>query len=140
MKTKLTILLCSILISVTASSCGVIFGGSKYNATIIAKNHPNADIYVNGEKTGKGTATGTYHRNRPLEVKVKDGNCKEYTKTYHKIFRTGNFILSVISWGIIGIGVDLGTGAAYKPDHRGEPSITKVNDKNYTFTVEPECN
>ena len=29
--------------------------------------------------------------------------------------------------GIIGIGVDLGTGASYKPDHNNDPNIKKLN-------------
>ena len=61
-------------------------------------------------------------------------------KNFDNTFRTGNFILSVLSWGVLGIGVDLGTGAAYKPDHRNDPSIEKLSDKTYRFTVEyPEC-
>lgn len=129
-----------ILVSITLNSCGVMFGGSRYNGTIIAKDHPDAEIYVNGEKAGVGTVTGTYYRNRPLEVKIKDEGCEDYTKKYEKVFRGGNFALSVITWGLLGIAVDLGTGAAYKPDHRNEKSITKQNDKDYTFTVEhPDC-
>ena len=129
------------LLSITFQSCGVMFGGSRYNATIIAKDHPNAEIYVNGEKSGTGQVQGSYYRNRPLEVKIKEDGCEEYKKTYHEVFRTGNFILSAFTWGLLGIGIDLGTGASFKPDHRGEPSITKKNDKDYIFNIEhPNCN
>jgi hypothetical protein len=31
--------------------------------------------------------------------------------------------------GIIGIGVDLGTGASYKPDHNGNINIDKLSIK-----------
>ncbi len=130
----------TIVISMTMNSCGVMFGGSRYNATIIAKNHPNAEIYVNGEKSGTGTVKGTYYRNRPLEVKIKEDGCEEHKKTYHEVFRTGNFILSAFTWGLLGIGIDLGTGAAFKPDHRREASITKKNSKNFVFNIEhPDC-
>ena len=139
---KRALVFASILsMSILVSSCGVIFGGSRYNATIIAKDHPNAKIYVNGENIGTGTATGTYYRNRPLTVQLRDEGCENHQKTFDKAFRTGNFILSILGFGIIGIGVDLGTGAAYKPDHRNDAAITKQSDKEYTFTVEyPECN
>lgn len=140
MKKTNLLLICMVLLSLSFTSCGVMFGGSKYNAKIIAKDLPNASIYVNGEKAGNGVVTNSYHRNRPLEIEIQQEGCEDYKKTYHKTFRTGNFILSAISWGIIGIGIDLGTGASYKPDHKGEPSITKLSDKDYTFTVEhPKC-
>jgi hypothetical protein len=125
MKKRILFFASILLMSLLLNSCGIMFGGSKYNATITAKNHPNAQIYVNGEKAGTGTVTNSYYRNRPLEIELKQDGCKEYKKTYRKVFRTGNFILSAISWGIIGIGIDLGTGASYKPDHKGEAGITK---------------
>ncbi|WP_025741511.1 hypothetical protein [Aquimarina pacifica] len=140
MKKRSLFLATMILISITMNSCGVMFGGSKYNATIVAKNHPNADIYVNGEKAGKGSVNASYYRNRPLEVKLKHEDCEEHKKTYHSVFRTGSFMLSAFSWGLLGMFIDLGTGAAHKPDHNGESSVIKKNDKDYTFNVEyPEC-
>ena len=39
-------------------------------------------------------------------------------------------------WGVAGVAVDLGTGAAFKPDHKKDPSIKKVNEKYYVFTVD----
>ncbi len=140
MKNKNLIFAGVIMISMSMNSCGVMFGGSKYNGTIIAKNHPDAEIYVNGEKAGIGTVSGSYYRNKPLTVAIKSEGCEPHEKTYTSVFRSGNFILSAITWGLIGIGVDMGTGAAYKPNHKGEADINKENDKNYTFTVElPNC-
>ncbi|WP_281990559.1 hypothetical protein [Aquimarina aggregata] len=138
---KRSLFFASILtVSITLNSCGVMFGGSRYNGKIIVKDHPNAEIYVNGEKAGVGTASGTYYRNRPLDVEIKQEGCEDHKKTYQKVFRTGNFILSTITWGLIGIGVDLGTGASYKPDHKNDQSITKQSDKDYTFTIDnPDC-
>lgn len=126
--------------ALSMTSCGVMFGGSKYAAEISVENHPNADIYVDGNKIGTGNAHGLFSRNRVLNVQVKENGCEPKTQTFDKSFRTGNFILSVISWGIIGIGVDLGTGAAYKPAHNSNPNIQKISDKNYKFTVDySEC-
>ena len=140
MKAKFRIIPIVCLFCLSLNSCGVMFGGSRYNATIVAKDHPNAEIYVNGEKEGKGKITKLYKRDQPLKVELKEEGCQSKTKNFDNTFRTGNFILSVISWGILGIGVDLGTGASYKPDHRHNSGIEKINDKDYRFTVEySEC-
>ena len=135
MKRSLTPLL-AILTLFVGNSCGVMFGGSRYNASIVAKDAPSAEIIVNGTKAGEGTVSGNYRRNRELNVEVRYPDATTVAKTFDYDFRVGNFILSVLSWGIIGLGVDLGTGAAYKPDHRNDPAIERVTDKNYVFTIE----
>lgn len=132
----------ALLLSMTFlfNSCGVMFGGSKYQGTIIAKDHPNAEIYVKGQKLGNGQATALFPRNEELTVELKEPGCETKTQTFKRAFRTGNFILSVFSWGLIGLGVDLGTGASYKPDHVHNPAVKKVNTKDFTFTVDgPVC-
>lgn len=136
MKKSITFIAIAILISASMTSCGVMFGGSKYQGTIEVKNHPNAEIYVDGQKLGSGTTTNLFPRNKELVVTVEKDGCQPKTQTFNKSFRTGNFILSALSWGIAGIGVDLGTGAAYKPDHNGNPSIQKISTKNFNFQVD----
>jgi hypothetical protein len=127
-------------LSFTLSGCGVMFGGSKFSGSIVAKDHPNAQIYVNGNNIGKGTAIGLYPRNRPLTVELRQEGCENRTQTFDNTFRTGNFILSLVMWGLVGVAVDLGTGASYKPDHKSNPAIEKMSDKNYTFTIDyPGC-
>ncbi|AJW61768.1 hypothetical protein VO54_00279 [Elizabethkingia miricola] len=133
---KIIFLAITAITVLSLNSCGVIFGGSKYSGTINVKDHPNADIYVNGNKLGVGQATKLFPRNKPLVVEVKQNDCEPKTQTFDKAFRTGNFILTVLGWGIIGIGVDLGTGASYKPDHNNDSNIKKLSDKNYTFDVD----
>jgi hypothetical protein len=113
-----------------------MFGGSKFSGSIIAKDHPNAQIYVNGNKIGQGSAIGLYPRNRPLTVELKQDGCENKTQTFDNTFRTGNFILSLLTWGLVGIAIDLGTGASYKPDHKSNPAIEKMSDKNFTFMVD----
>lgn len=126
--------------SLVFNSCGVMFGGSKYNGTIKVKDKPNAEIFVNGQKLGNGQATSLFSRDQPLVVEVKEEGCPTKTQTFDKSFRTGNFILSVFSWGLIGLAVDLGTGASYKPAHRSNSAIKKINDKDYEFEVDySEC-
>lgn len=141
MKKKITVIALSLSMLIFLNSCGVMFGGSRYEGTIVAKDHPNAQIYVDGQKMGNGQVTGLFPRNKALNVEMKEDGCDTKTQTFNNAFRTGNFILSVISWGLIGIGVDLGTGASYKPDHKNNPAIQKVSDKKYTFNVDySDCN
>ncbi len=112
-----------------------MFGGSRYNATIIAQGNPDADIYINGERMGQGQVTTLLKRDRPLKVELREEGCEPVVTNFENRFRTGNFILSALSWGILGIAVDLGTGAAYKPDHRNDPDIEKISTKDFRFTL-----
>ncbi len=124
------------LLSFLFTSCGVMFGGSRFNGSIIAKDHSRAKIYVNGNQIGQGSAIGAFPRNRPLTVELKQEGCDPKTQTFDNTFRTGNFILSLISWGLVGIVIDLGTGASFKPDHINNPAIQKMTTKNFIFTVD----
>lgn len=136
MKIKAIYFLLAILLSANLTSCGVMFGGSKYQGTIVAKDHPEADIYVDGQKLGTGETSKLFSRNKPLVVTLEEPGCQPQTQTFNNSFRTGNFIISTLSFGIIGIGVDLGTGASYKPDHKHNPSIEKLSNKNFNFNVD----
>ena len=139
MKKRISIAALLLSMSILLNSCGVMFGGSKYEGTIIAKDHPNAEIYANGKKLGNGQATALFPREKELTVELKEPGCETKTQTFKTSFRTGNFILSVLSWGLIGLIVDLGTGSSYKPD-RKNPAIEKKSTKEFTFTVDgPTC-
>jgi len=113
-----------------------MFGGSKFSGSILVKDHPNATISVNGNQIGTGSAVGLFPRNRPLAVELEQEGCETKTVTFNNTFRTGNFILSLFMWGLVGIAIDLGTGASYKPDHISNPSIERMSDKNYLFQVD----
>jgi hypothetical protein len=52
MKRIILLIAVAFVFSTSLTSCGVMFGGSKYQGTIIAKDHPDADIYVDGQKLG----------------------------------------------------------------------------------------
>jgi hypothetical protein len=129
-------LLLFVFISFLLSGCGVIFGGSRFTASIIAKDHPNAHVYVNGNDIGRGMAIGAFPRSRPLTIELRQKGCEPKTQTFDNKFRTGNFILSLFSWGIVGGLIDLGTGASFKPDHRHNPAIEKITTKNFVFVVD----
>lgn len=48
--------------------------------------------------------------------------------------------MSVVVWGVIGAAIDVGTGAAFKPDHMADPGILKLDLKKYAFKVDyPDC-
>jgi hypothetical protein len=113
-----------------------MFGGSRYNGTIVANGRPNADIYINGEKSGQGEVRRQFKRDQPLKVEIKEEGHETVTKNFYNTFRTGNFILSVFTWGLLGIAVDLGTGASYKPDHKNNHNVERINDKEYKFSIE----
>ncbi len=136
MKASALFLAVVFLFSLSLQSCGVMFGGSKFQGTVIAKDHPNAEIYVNGKKEGIGTAQDLFYRNQPLTVTIKDEGCKDEQRSFQSAFRTGNFVLSLVSWGLVGIIIDLGTGASYKPDHRLDDEIERDDIKNFSYTIE----
>jgi len=128
------------ILSVVSSSCGVIIGGSKYQGTIIAKDHPDAEIFVDGKKIGVGQAQLLVPRNKELAVTLKQEGCPDQTIVHNKSFRTGIFILSALTTGLIGVIIDTATGASYKPDHKDDKNITKLSEKNYEIQVEySEC-
>ena len=140
MRKHISIFLAITFVSFQLTSCGVMFGGSRFNGTFVADDRPNADIYINGEKVGQGEVTKLIKRDQPLKIELKEEGKETITKNYDNRFRTGNFILSALMWGILGIAVDLGTGASYKPDHVNDASITKVSDKEYKFSIPSEQN
>ena len=64
MKKRISFVALLLSMTVILNSCGVMFGGSKYQGTIIAKDHPNAEIFVDGKKLGNGQATALFPRNK----------------------------------------------------------------------------
>lgn len=129
-----------LMLSAICSSCGLMFGGSKFQGSIVAKDHPNATIYVNGSSIGKGAAMGLFPRNRPLTVELREEGCAAKSQTFNNTFRGGNFALSLVCWGLTGILVDLASGASFKPDHKHNPAVEKLSDKNFSFIVDySEC-
>jgi hypothetical protein len=138
-KASIFIFVIAISSSLLFSSCGVMFGGSKYQGKIIATNHPNATIYANGQKLGVGEASSLFDRDLPLRVELKEEGCETKSVVFDNKFRTGNFILSIFTFGLLGLAVDLGTGASYKPDHKRNPNVKKETNKNFTFNVDSDC-
>lgn len=118
------------------SSCGVIFGGGRFIGSIVVKEHPSASIKVNGRELGKGSVIGNFKRNRTLLVEVQEPGCEKQLMVYDFRFRTGNFVLSALTWGLPGIMIDLATGACFEPLHRVQPGVEKMSIKNFLFTID----
>ena len=117
-----------------------MFGGTKYAGSIHVKDHPKADIYVDGNKIGTGLAIQYFRRNQALTVEVRQDGCENKFQTFDKTLRTGNFILSAFAWGLAGIVVDIASGGAFKPNHKGNLAVEKMSEKNYLFTIDySEC-
>jgi hypothetical protein len=129
-----SIMILSVMVSL--SSCCTIFGGSRYNATITAKDHPKATIFVNGEKAGVGMVTGTYFRKQTLQVELRQEDCDPKRESFLPSFRAGTLALSFITTGIIGLGIDLGVGSCYKPPYNYNKHVKKIDMKNYEYTIE----
>jgi hypothetical protein len=100
------------------------------------KDHPEAQIFINGTEHGKGTIAELFKRKDSLTVEVREPGCEPKTQTIHRTLRTGSFILSCVVWVLVGGIVDLSTGAAYKPDHKHDPSIKKIDFKEFEFTID----
>ena len=121
------------------NSCGLMFGGSKYMGKIEVKNKPNAEIVWNGNTIGKGSAEFLFPRQENLRLEIKQEGCPTKNVVFPNKFRTGNFILSVVSWSLLGGVLDLATGAAYKPDN-DIPGVIQNNTKSFAFNINyTEC-
>ena len=129
-------LFCLFFLGIVLSSCGVIFNGSRYNASAIAKNHPKATVSINGMATGKGMAMGSFNRKDPIMINVIEEDCKPQTWYFNPKAKTGTLILSTLGFGMLGLVIDLATGACYQPDYKGNPMIERVNKKQYVFSVD----
>lgn len=81
------------------SSCGVVVGGSKYNAIIEVPNHSNADIYYKGSKIGSGSTSIKLPRNlsNRLVFAVKTEECDEQQFEFKsRAFRGWSFVTSIV--------------------------------------------
>lgn len=139
------ILLLGLLTPFLLTSCATIIGGSKYYAHVVVTNNPNAKIIYNDEVKGIGSATFKVERKAAniFTFKVKEDGCPEQIYTYtSRSFRGWALAGTIIGWtGVIGgvpipwgVGVDLATGALWKPN-KLEKGISKETYKQFRYTV-----
>jgi hypothetical protein len=50
--------------------------------TVVVKNHPNAEIWINNKKSSKGRAEIVHNKKDDLRIKVKADNCPLKTVVY----------------------------------------------------------
>lgn len=139
-RTVFTLLLCTTF-SLLFSSCAAIVGGAKYNARVRVPDHPNAKISINGQYRGNGEASMVIKRKEAnmLNITVQEGDDEPQTTTFNdRKFRAGAFIFDLLLGWVppipVGIIVDGATGAWWKPDDK-DPWITKIDGKNYLYTI-----
>ena len=127
------------------SSCATICGGSKYNAQILVPNKPTAQVVCKGEVVGSGSAYIMMKRKDAdkFSFTVREKGCEPQNYNYtSRTFRGWAFAGTLLSWtGLVGgvyipwgLGVDLATGALWKPNV-SEKGIVKVNSKNFKYVV-----
>jgi hypothetical protein len=128
------------------TSCATIIGGSKYNAHITVKDHPNATITYKNGLAGRGAATIKVPRKdaNKIYLEIKEEGCKTQIDSFTtRSFRGWALAGTIIGWtgltstGIPlpwGLGTDLATGALWKPNV-SEKGITKVDFKNYNYLI-----
>lgn len=125
-----------LFLSLFFSSCGVIINGSRMTASAIARNQSRATVSINGMVSGKGMAMGVFNRKDPIVVQVVEEDCKPQTWYFNPKAQTGTLVLSALGFGMVGLVVDLATGACYQPNFRGNPMIERVTRKQYVFSVD----
>lgn len=137
---KLKLLFIASASTLLFSSCGAIFGGSKYDANIIVENHPNATITYKGIIVGKGTAEVRVKRTEANKFSFNvSENGQEQTFNYTKRrFRgwsfTGSLLGPAVFYIPIGLIIDFGTGSLYKPDIT-EEGVSKFDYKRFNYNV-----
>ncbi len=127
------------------SNCATIVGGSKYYAHVLVNGSPNAEIIYQGQSMGSGGATFRVNRNQAnkFSLIIKERGCEEQKFDYHsRIFRGWALVGTLVTWtgtsgGVPlpwGLGVDLATGAFWKPDIM-EKGVSKYSYKNFGYLI-----
>lgn len=108
-----TTMLLAILVSFLSLSCASIFKGS--SADIRVNSNPaGADIYINGIDRGQTPQTLSLKRNQDYVLTFKKDGYEDLNFEVSKKFDVGTAVVgNIFSWGLLGLIVDVGTGAAY---------------------------
>lgn len=125
-----------VLMPAVLQGCGVLFGGTHFNGEVVVRNNPSVNIRVEDRFVGRGTALGRFSRGRPLKVQLQQEGCEPQQVVFPNRVRTANFLLSFLTWSVLGAVVDVVSGASYKPDHKNNPNVTRENYKTFVFVVD----
>ncbi|GAB5408551.1 MAG: hypothetical protein BalsKO_09160 [Balneolaceae bacterium] len=108
-----TTVLAALLVSFLSLSCASIFKGSSADVRVNS-NPAGADIYINGIDRGQTPQTLSLKRNQDYVLTFKKEGYEDLNFEVAKKFDIGTAVVgNIFSWGLIGILVDVGTGAAY---------------------------
>lgn len=115
MKTKILIFLA---VTVLFSSCATILTGTRAKVRVSQGNTP-AQVFLNGNYIAttpcKVRIPKNLLRNGKAVLTIKAEGYKEQTITVDGRVRVGWVIFDVLT-GVVGLAVDFGTGAIYKPN------------------------
>ena len=94
-------------------NCASIFKGS--SADVRVNSTPSgAEIFINGIDRGTTPQTMSLKRNKDYVLTFKKEGYEDLNFEIHKKFDVGTTVVgNIFSWGLLGILVDLGTGAAF---------------------------
>lgn len=116
MKTKITILLITILLS----SCATVFTGTRSKIKVQQGNVP-AQVFLNGNLIGtapcKVKVPKHLLRNGKAVLTIKAEGYKDAVITLDGRVRVGWVVFDILT-GVVGLAVDFATGAIYKADHK----------------------
>ena len=123
LKSKTLIYTCIILISSSMIGCATIFKGSK--ASINVNSAPSdATVYINGIDKGATPQTLSLDRGEDHILTFKKDGYEDVKVEVNKKFDGATTILgNIVSWALVGIVVDVATGAAYSL----EPADVQAN-------------
>ncbi len=140
MKNRMKNVMMVVVIALISQSCATLFGGGKYVATIKPHN-PNSTIYVNGVDYGKGDIEIKHKRNKTMYVEsvAVDGSkaSVKVTKKFRWGIQGATLGTALFFWPVlpVGLGIDLISGGAFKPntDIKG---VNKIDNKNYEISID----
>lgn len=121
------------VISIMLSSCATLFGGNRYVADVVVPGREDVGIYVNGKQVGYGSATFEQKRKQRLEVTLEKDGCTPQKELFSIETRPALIVCDLV--GIVGLVVDFGTGAIYRPELRVDPRVEKVHYDRFRYNV-----
>ena len=123
LKSKPIIYICIVLISSSMIGCATIFKGSQANINVNSQPS-NAEVYINGIDKGATPQTLSLDRDEDHILTFKKDGYEDVKVEVNKSFDAATTIVgNIFSWALVGIVVDVATGAAYSLD----PADVKAN-------------
>ncbi|WP_020402215.1 PEGA domain-containing protein [Gracilimonas tropica] len=113
MKNGLRTITTALLVLFVLTGCGTIFKGS--SADVKVNSTPaGASVWIDGINKGTTPQTLSLKRDKNYVLEFRKDGYENVRIAVNKKFDIGTSVVgNIFSWGIVGILVDLGTGAAY---------------------------